>query len=264
MKIPSDKISGQLQTDTVGKTIFSFDEVGSTNEVAFELASKGAPEGTVVIADSQSKGRGRLKRKWISPPGENLYMSVIFRPSISSRESPIMTLVAAVALTETLNKQGSDAEVKWPNDILINKRKIAGILSQMQSTGEDVDFVVVGIGANLNMTREEIENEMGGEVAEIATSLQEALGHEVDRVKLIANLIEQIELWYKKLLRDGTSVVIKGWMERWRAVNSKVLVKCNGETIQGIATGVDENGHLIVEKDDGRTEKVVAGDVILI
>src|ERR1700741_2186312 len=152
--LTSESIRRLLKTETLGKTTYFFEEVGSTNEVAFEIARNGAPEGTVVIADSQTKGRGRLQRKWISPRGVNLYMSVVFRPSIASENAPFLTLVASIALSETIKGTGADTLIKWPNDILINRKKVAGVLTAMQPQGDKVDFVIAGIGVNLNMTRE--------------------------------------------------------------------------------------------------------------
>ncbi|GIW47668.1 MAG: biotin--[acetyl-CoA-carboxylase] ligase [Deltaproteobacteria bacterium] len=252
-----------LNTEALGRTIYSFTEVGSTNEVAFELARNGAPHGTVVIADSQTRGKGRLDRKWISPPGVNLYMSAVFRPEIPAREAPIITLVSSIAVLEAVKAEGVEGVIKWPNDVIVDGKKVAGVLMEMQPSGDNVDFIVMGIGVNINMTRQMMEAEMK-EVAKIATSLKEVTGRDIDRVKFSAGLINLLELWYKRFLKEGKNAIIREWMERWGAKNRRVEVSFNGRGFTGVAIGVDENGYLIVRKDDGTVEKVIAGDVNLI
>lgn len=261
--LTSESIKRLLKTETLGKVLYLFEEIGSTNEVAFELARNGAPEGTVVIADSQTQGRGRLQRRWISPPGVNLYISVIFRPSIAAKNVPFLTLVASIALAETIKNEGANTLIKWPNDILINWKKVAGVLTAMQPRGDEVDFVVVGVGVNLNMTRETMKKEMG-EVAEIATSLREELGHEIERARFTADLINEIEMWYQRFLKNGKPPIIKEWMRRWGAINRRVQVKFNETVVEGTASGIDENGYLLIKKDDGTTERIISGDVILL
>src|SRR5579884_3148784 len=253
--LTSESIKRLLKTETLGKVLYLFEEIGSTNEVAFELARNGAPEGTVVIADSQTQGRGRLQRRWISPPGVNLYISVIFRPSITAKNAPFLTLVASIALAETIKNEGANTLIKW--------KKAAGVLTAMQPRGDEVDFVVVGIGVNLNMTRETMKKEMG-EVAEIATSLREELGHEIERARFTNDLINEIEIWYQRFLKNGKSPIIKEWMRRWGAINRRVQVKFNETVVEGTASGIDENGYLLIKKDDGTTERIISGDVILL
>ncbi|HEY7535484.1 MAG TPA: biotin--[acetyl-CoA-carboxylase] ligase [Thermodesulfobacteriota bacterium] len=261
--ITSELIKKILKTKTFGKTIYSFEEIGSTNEVAYELARNGALEGTIIIADSQTKGRGRLKRRWISPPGVNLYMSVIFRPSIATKDAPFLTLVTAIAIADTIKNNEPDTFIKWPNDVLIKGKKVAGVLTDMQPVQDKVDFIVVGIGVNINMTKEMMEKEMK-EISDMTTSLREALGHEIDRTEFAADLIVELEIWYQKFLKEGSSRIIKEWTRRWGAINRRVLVKFDGKEVEGIASGIDENGFLVVQKNDGTIEKIIAGDVIIL
>ncbi len=262
--LTGDSIKRLLKTEILGKIIYVFEDVGSTNEIAFELGRNGSPEGTMVIADSQTKGKGRLQRSWISPGEANLYMSVIFRPQIAAKEAPIFTLVSSIAVAEAIILEGpAHTLIKWPNDVLINGKKVSGILTEMEVTEDRVDFVVAGIGVNINMTREMMEQQMG-EVAEIATSLREAAGREIERAQFIANLTSELEIWYQKFLKEGKSTIIKKWMERWGAINRRVRVKIDEMTIEGIASGIDENGYLILQRGDGTTEKIVSGDVILL
>ncbi len=263
MKIRSESLFNQLKSEKFGKSIYSFEDVGSTNEVAHELAINGAPEGTVVISDSQTRGKGRLERKWISPSGKNIYISTIFRPKIEARDAPFLTLVSSIALAETIRNEGTDAFIKWPNDVLIDDRKVAGVLTEMTARGGRVDFIIVGIGVNINMTDQDMDEEMG-KVAEIATSLRIVTGREIDRVNMIVNLIEEIEHWYNRYLENGKPPIVKEWMERWGAINRRVLVKFNGKEIVGVAIGIEENGYLMIKKDDGNVERILTGDVILI
>jgi len=183
MKINSELLINQLKSEKFGKSIYSFEDVGSTNEVAHELAINGAPEGTVVISDSQTRGKGRLERKWISPSGKNIYISTIFRPKIEARDAPFLTLVSSIALAETIRNEGTDAFIKWPNDVLIDDRKVAGVLTEMTARGGRVDSIIVGIGLNINMTDQDMDEEMG-KVAEIATSLRIVTGREIKEEEL--------------------------------------------------------------------------------
>ena len=256
-------INKHLRTKTFGRIIRFYREVESTNDVAFDLAKEGAAEGTVIIADTQTKGRGRLQRKWISPPGFNLYMSIVFRPSISSKDASILTLVSSVALFETVNSYGIKCQIKWPNDLLINRKKVAGVLMEMELDGERVEFVLVGLGINLNMTRGVMNNLMG-EVSEIATSLREDLGHEVERSEFAANAINQLEKWYEEFNSKGKSTIIDEWKKRWGDMNKRVRIRVDRNFIEGIAYDLDQNGFLLVRGDNGKIERIIAGDVTVI
>lgn len=256
-------INKNLKTKTFGRVIRFYREVESTNEVAFDLAKGGAAEGTVVIADQQTRGRGRLQRKWISPPGLNLYMSVIFRPPISARESPILTLMSSVALFETVNSYGIGSQIKWPNDLLINRRKVAGVLTEMEPHAERVEFVLVGIGINLNMTRV-LMNQLLGEVSDIATSVSEELGHDVDRSAFAAKLINLLEKWYDEFINRGKSIIIEEWKRGWGDLNKRLRIRADRNVVEGVAYDLDQDGFLLVRKDNGETERIIAGDVTVL
>jgi BirA family biotin operon repressor/biotin-[acetyl-CoA-carboxylase] ligase len=258
------KLNGLLKTRTFGKVIHYYDETGSTNKVLSGLADNGASEGTAVIADKQTSGRGRLGRTWISPPGMNLYISVLFRPSITAWESPLLTFIASIALTETIKKTGiSNTEIKWPNDVEIKGSKVAGVLTEMSLKGERVDYVVVGIGVNINMSRVQMRREMG-EIAKFATSIKDHRGEDIDRAKFTGDLLLVLESWYESFNKLGKSYIIREWMERWGGRNRRVRVAVDkGELIEGIATGIDGEGHLLIKKDDGSIVKIITGDVTL-
>lgn len=259
------KLNGLLRTEDIGKVIHYHDEVDSTNTLLFSLAENGASEGTVVIADKQTSGRGRLNRKWISPPGVNLYMSMLFRPKIPARESPLMTFLVSIALVEAIKKTGAENPcIKWPNDVQLGGRKVAGVLTEMKPKGDSIEFVVVGLGVNINMTRSEINSEMR-EASRTATSIKENLGKDIDRAKFASDLLSEIESWYRTFERRGKSSILKEWTERWGAMNQRVQVDMeqNGK-FHGTAVGIDGDGHLLVRKDDGSTVKVIAGDVAVV
>ncbi len=259
------KINGLLKSESLGKVIHYFDEVDSTNDTLYELASKGASEGTAVIADAQTRGKGRLGRTWISPGGHNLYLSVLLRPGMGATEAALLTLVASIAVYECLKKTGiHNGAIKWPNDILIDKKKIAGVLTEMQPKGDKADFVVVGIGVNVNMSRAVINREMD-DFARHVTSVSENLGREVDRAKLAADLLKELEDWYSTMRLRGKPAILKEWMDRWGGLNQNVRVRIEGqEEFQGTAQGIDENGHLLVQRENGETVEVITGDISII
>lgn len=259
------KLNGLLKTENIGKVLHYHDEVDSTNTVLFRLAEKGASEGTVVIADKQTSGRGRLGRKWISPPGVNLYISLLFRPRIPARESPLLTFLASVALVEAIKKTGAENPcIKWPNDVQLDGRKVAGVLTEMKPRGNSAEFVVVGLGVNINMTRAEINSEMR-EASRTATSIKERLGKDIDRAKFASDLLLEIESWYRTFDKRGKSSILKEWTDRWGGRDRRVRVDTEqNDKFEGTAVGIDGDGHLLVRKDDGSIIKVIAGDVTVI
>ena len=256
------KLNGLLKTHSLGKVIHYQDELGSTNTVLIELGEKGASEGTVVIADKQTEGKGRLERKWISPGGTNLYISILLRPEISAAESPLFTFLASIALKETIEKTSvTNTKIKWPNDIQIDGKKVAGVLTEMRSKREMVDFIVVGIGVNINMSRDYINTEMG-KVAGIATSIKENLGKDIDRAKFTADLLLELEKWYQIFSSKGKKPILREWTRAWGDMNKRVRINIEGEReFEGIATGIDDKGYLLVKTDNGEISKIISGDV---
>ncbi|MGH7889725.1 MAG: biotin--[acetyl-CoA-carboxylase] ligase, partial [Thermodesulfobacteriota bacterium] len=184
-------------------------------------------------------------------------------PLIPAKDAPLLTLVSSLALAETIKNEGANPSIKWPNDIFVGGKKAAGLLTEMQPKGDRVEFVVVGIGVNLNITKELMKTDMK-EIAEIATSIGEETGREVDRSAFTAALINNLEKWHEKFQMEGKNPIIQEWMKMCGTINRRVKVKFNEKEIEGIACGVDENGYLILKKDDETIESVVAGDVILL
>jgi len=259
------KLNGLLKTQSLGKVIHYQDEMESTNSVLLELGEKGASEGTVVIADRQTRGRGRLDRKWISPAGSNLYISILFRPEIAALDAPLFTLIASIALKEVIQKSGAaETKIKWPNDIQIEGKKVAGVLTEMQSKREMVDFIVVGIGVNINLTRDELNSEMG-DVAKIATSIKEHLGKNLNRSKFAADLLLELENWYQIFADKGKTAILKEWTNKWGDLNKRVRINIQEQDpYEGTAIGIDEKGYLMVKTDNGEINKVIAGDVTVL
>lgn len=258
------KLNGLLRTERLGKVIHYQDEMDSTNTALLELGEKGASEGTVVITDRQTGGRGRLDRKWISPKGVNLYISILFRPEIAAFDSPLFTLIAAIALNRVIqNSCAQETKIKWPNDIQISGKKVAGILTEMRSKREMVDFIVVGIGVNINMDREYMNQEMG-KVAYIATSIKEHTGKEINRSKFAADLLLELENCYQLFLDKGKAPILSHWTEMWGDLNKRVLVNLEDCTYEGTAVGIDDKGYLIVENEVGEVNTVISGDVRVI
>ncbi|MBM4278586.1 MAG: biotin--[acetyl-CoA-carboxylase] ligase [Deltaproteobacteria bacterium] len=247
-----------LKTKWMGKKIHYFPSLDSTNSKAYELATRGAEEGEVVIAESQEKGRGRLGRNWFSPPSLNLYLSVILRPKIPPHQAPLITLMAAVATAGAIEKcSGLRPLIKWPNDILLRGGKVAGLLNEIQSETDRIHFVILGIGVNLNLD----EKAFPKEIRSVATSMKQEMGQAISRKEFLSSLLQQLEEWYAIYLKEGGDVILNAWREQARIKGKPVKVTSFGETISGIAVDIDSDGALILRMENGKRKRVVAGDV---
>lgn len=261
-------IASLLQAEVFGRELHFYQKIGSTHLIALELGRKGAPEGTVVVADAQTAGMGRGGTTWFSPPGVNVYLSTLLRPPTPVREVTLLTLAGAIATAETMRKEGALAFIKWPNDILITRgpgpsfieAKAAGILAEADFREEHIDHVVLGIGVNLNTTRAMLEEGLG-EFAGGATSLKEALSREVDRAQFTAALLLELETWYRRYLEEGRYAILKAWLERSRMMGRRVLVRVDGRTLPGIVWGLDDYGYLLLRRDEGPVETIATGEV---
>ncbi len=269
----NENISTGLKTKFVGRNFFVFDELDSTNTTASEMAAKGAAEGTLIVADRQKAGRGRLGRTWYSPAGVNIYLSVILRPSIRPALVSQLTLVTAVALVDALSlfitgTSGNKAEIKWPNDILVNGKKCAGILSEMKMDKSDVDFVVLGIGVNVNL----INHLIPSELSDIMTSLliERDDNVAIDRTTVLQSICEKLESWYIKYQKNGFGEVRKAW-NSYSGINGRSVTVASssmksgeaGKYETGKALGINDVGALLLKKEDGEVVEVYAGDIIL-
>jgi BirA family biotin operon repressor/biotin-[acetyl-CoA-carboxylase] ligase len=247
-----------LKTNWVGKKIHHFHRLDSTNSKAYQLALNGCEEGEVVIAESQEKGRGRLGRTWFSPPFLNLYLSVILRPKISPHQASLVTLMAAIATADAIQKfSGLIPLIKWPNDILLRDRKVAGLLNEIHSEMDRIHFVVLGMGVNLNMD----EQMFPKEIRKVATSLKIEMGKTISRKIFLQFLLLELERWYTIFLKEGNLIILKAWKDRARLKGRRVKVTSFGEAMVGTAIDVDSDGALILETADGKRKRIVAGDI---
>jgi BirA family biotin operon repressor/biotin-[acetyl-CoA-carboxylase] ligase len=247
-----------LRTKWMGRSIHHFHSTDSTNSMAYQLALQGAEEGEVVVAETQKKGRGRLGRKWYSPPLTNLYLSVILRPEIPPQQASLMTLMAAVATAGAIHKfSGLQPMIKWPNDILLRNRKVAGLLNEIHSETDRIHFVILGIGVNLNMD----EKMFSKEIRSLATSLKKEMGQSISRKAFLQTLLEELEMWYETFLREGAPPVLKAWRDEAQIQGRPVKVTSFGEVWVGTAIDVDSDGALTLETKEGERKRVVAGDV---
>ncbi|MGC8896389.1 MAG: biotin--[acetyl-CoA-carboxylase] ligase [Candidatus Bathyarchaeia archaeon] len=258
MKI--DKIQENLQTKKLGKKILFLHEVGSTNDLAKEMANYGASEGTIVIAETQTAGRGRLDRQWFSSKG-GLYFSVILRPKVTVKESVGLIFVAGLAVVEVLHeKYGLHAETKWPNDVLVNGRKVCGILSEMRTKGGKVNYVIIGVGINANVN---VKKEFPEELKTVATSLESELGKKVKLEELLKLLLEKLDSLYEKFLKEGFTWVLKEWKKYADFLGKTVEVAGETERFCGLALDVNNKGALVVRLEDGTVKRFFVGDISL-
>jgi len=255
--LAADIVGARLTTAWLGRAWRHLGEVGSTNDeaAAWARAAEPAPHGAVVVADAQAAGRGRLGRKWHSPPGESLYVSVVLRPPLAPHRVPPMTLAAGVAVAETLVAFDLVPALKWPNDVQLDGKKVAGILTEMSADLDRVHHLVVGIGVNLN-TRAFPE-----ELAAIATSVAAARGAEVARADFAAQLCARLEHWVELFVADGAAAVVAAWKQHARFFGTRVRVTAGRDRVEGVAEDLEDDGALRLRLDDGRTFRVVAGEV---
>ncbi len=245
-----------LTTRELGRTLHHYDTLESTNLKAFELAHEGGAHGEVVVAEHQTAGKGRRGRSWVAPAGHGLTLSLILRPEIPPARAPELTLLAAVALAETLADSGVEAGIKWPNDVLVNGRKVAGILTELSADVERVHFVVLGIGVNLNVAPEDFPEAL----AATATSVLAEKGSPVHRALFAAVLLGKLESWVERWSEQGFAPVREAWKQKSITLGQTVLVKADGRELRGVAQDIDEAGALLLRVDD-RVERVLSGDV---
>ncbi len=231
--------------------IYYFPEIGSTMDAARELAKKGAKEGTIVIAEVQAHGRGRLNREWLSPKG-GIYFTIILRPRISPAYAPRINLMISIAVAVTIKKLFHlTAELKWPNDVLIKGRKVCGVLAEMNAEMDIVNFVNVGIGINANTSIPQFEKK--------STSLKDALGRKISRKGFLSVLLGEIEQRQPRLMEDD---LLEEWKKLSATLNKSVRIVAPGEVIVGWAIDIDTTGALIIKQRNGSLKKAMAGDCI--
>jgi len=255
-KLRTLEIQFGLNNKKIGKNIIVMDAVTSTMDEAFRLGMEGCCEGTVVCAETQTKGRGRLGRLWTSPKAKGLYFSCVLRPTLPLNQLALLTLMSAVALAEAVESVSDlKPSIKWPNDLLLERLKLAGILTELRAESDQVKFVVVGIGLNVNASAHQL--------VEGAGSLKMAAGCSFNRIEVFQAVLHSLEKWYIKLLRREFVDITDAWKERSSTLNKRLRLTDPGGTIEGEAVDLDEDGALLIRKDNGVIVKKTAGDVFI-
>lgn len=244
------------------RDIIVYELVSSTNELAMSQAIKtGLQSNSVIIADSQEKGKGRLGRQWISPPGRNIYMSIVFKPGLDARDATMLTLLAAVACTHAIRKiSGLQVSIKWPNDLVLSGKKLGGILTEIRADIDKVNLAVIGIGINVNAGKGDFTEE----IRSIATSIKEESGKYCSRNELVIEVLKQIEHFYNMLINQGKYPLLNEWKILSSTLGKSVKVVIGDEILIGLAEDMDDNGMLILKLDSGLRRRISAGDIFLL
>ena len=255
--VTKDELESRTHTKYVGQTVYYSREVDSTNTWAKRLAEEGAPNGTLTTAETQTAGKGRRGRVWKSPEGTSVSMSILLYPDLEPAKAPMLTIVMGLAVVQGVQRAlGIDTKIKWPNDAVLNGKKLCGILTEMSAQIDYFNYVVIGTGINVN------QMEFPEEIAEIATSLAIEMGHPVNRAKVVAAVLEAFEEDYEKFLEAGDLSELK---EAYEAVlankDQPVRVLDPKEPFEGVALGITPTGELRVQKEDGTIVEVHSGEV---
>jgi len=242
-----------LDAGIFGKNVVFRQQVESTNDIARQLAEEHAPEGTIVSAEEQTAGRGRLGRTWESPPGVSLMQSILFRPDIEAGLANRLVMAVGLAAAEACEAVADErVDVKWPNDLQISGRKVAGILPESALVGDRLAWVVVGIGINVNQ-----EFAADHPLADTATSLRMAAGQEIDRLAVLREMLVRLAGWYGQI---GIDQLHLAWAERCVTLGRRVRVQVGGQVIEGLAEGLDPAGALWIRDDSAQRQRVSAGE----
>lgn len=255
-----EEVGPGLDTYVIGKRVVYHEEVTSTQDVAEELARRGVEEGLIVISEGQTKGGGRKGRSWASPAREGVYLSLILRPNLRPPQVPQIPLIAGVAVSKAIKRVTPlQPRIKWPNDITPGGKKVGGILTEMSCEIDQINYVVLGIGINVNTQRPLLPEPARG----TATSLAEECGEYVSRVRLVQCLLAELEALYSEFLVSGFGTIREEWKARDITIGSKVRVSGEGEEIEGEALDIDKEGFLLVRKEDRDVKRIISGDVYL-
>ena len=251
------ELESRMHTKWAGRNLFCLDTVDSTNDYIKKLAEDGAPHGTLAVADYQSGGKGRRGRSWVTPHGTAIAMSILVRPTLAPEKASMMTLVAGMAVARSVKEvTGLDVKIKWPNDVVIDGKKISGTLTEMSMELGAIHYIVIGTGINANVT------EFPDEIKDTATSLILEKGEKVDRAAIICAHMEAFEDFYDRFMEYGDMTLLReDYQELLVNQDKTVRVLEPGHEYTGIARGIDEMGQLLVEKEDGSIVKVYAGEV---
>ena len=256
-RITASEILSRNQASWVGKSIEYFEVTDSTNQRIYDFAEKGREEGLLAVAEEQAGGKGRRGRSWVSPPGTGIWMSLLLRPKVEPQKASMVTIVAALAMTKAMEKiTGMEIRIKWPNDVVLNGKKVCGILTEMSAELEEIHYIIVGIGINANT------ESFPEDIQDRATSIYLESGKKVERAAFIAEFCVQFEQYYERFLEMGNLAFLKEEYESYLInIGREVkIIKKKEERVRK-ALGINELGELIVAKSDGTTEIIFSGEV---
>ena len=255
-----DLISRLVKTKVIGRDIRVFEETTSTNDVIEKLARDGVKEGVVVFAEAQTQGRGRLGRKWMSPPKCGLWFSVLLRPDLRLQEATRLTVASATALRRAIESQtGLKPEIKWPNDILVHGRKVAGILTELSAELDRVKYVILGIGVDVNLS----QSDFPPELRKLATSLAAESGKVISRPELAVAILRELDRDYARIASGQFTAVADEWEEHGTTIGREIMIRTGDRRIRGRAESLGEDGALLLRTEHGHLERIVGGDVTI-
>ncbi len=255
-----DLLSRLGQTGVIGRDIQVFEETTSTNDVIEKLARDGVKEGAVVFAESQTRGRGRLGRKWLSPAKGGLWFSVLLRPDLRPQEATRLTVASATALRRAIESQtGLKPDIKWPNDILIGGKKVAGILTELNAELDHIKYVILGIGVDVNIN----QGDFPAELRKLATSLKAELGKPVSRPELAVAILRELDHDYARIAAGQFPALADEWEEHGTTIGQDVVIRMGDHQLRGRAESLGEDGELLLRTEHGHLERIIGGDVAL-
>ncbi|MFB1049332.1 biotin--[acetyl-CoA-carboxylase] ligase [Paraliobacillus sp. JSM ZJ581] len=257
-KLSENTLQWGLQTKWLGKSINFYDEIDSTQTKANHLAQQGCKHGTVVIANSQQAGRGRMNRAWHSNNEDGIWMSMVLRPTILPAHAPQFTLLTGTVLVDILSeKTGIPIKIKWPNDLFVGDKKVAGILTEMQAEQDQIHYLVIGIGINVN----QYTKQLPAEIRTKATSLREATGNWFSKIELIQSILYAFETAYERHQEIGFSEIKRNWEKRGYKMNQNVTYHSGNIQSEGIIKGINENGALLIESNDNEIITLYSAEI---
>jgi len=251
------EIKHGLKNKFIGKAIYHYESLPSTMDRAMDLVFKGAAEGTLVIAEGQTKGRGRLNRLWVSAKYKGIYFSLVIRPKILPQQAPVLTLISAVAICEGLKQElGIEAQIKWPNDILLDNKKIGGILTELSAEMDIVHAIIVGVGINVNNDKKTLPA--------LASSLKEITGAKINRLSLLQGILSCFEERYRQFQKQGMQGILDRWCHLSSTLGKRVKLTANRQkpALIGEAVDIERDGSLLIRQDSGLIERIIAGDIV--
>jgi BirA family biotin operon repressor/biotin-[acetyl-CoA-carboxylase] ligase len=255
-----DLLARLHKTKIIGRDIRVFEQTTSTNDVIEKLARDGVKEGVVVFAESQTKGRGRLGRKWISPTHKGLWFSLLLRPNLRPQEATQLTVASATALRRAIHSEtGLNPEIKWPNDILVHGKKVAGILTEMSAELDRIQHIILGIGVNVNTSASEFQPEL----RKLATSLKIESGRAISRADLATAILYELDRDYAHVCTGGFTALANEWEAHCTTIGRNVTIQIGGRRLRGRAESLSDDGALLLRTEHGHLESIIGGDVTL-